>query len=205
MVAHKPNLQKNPSPWIGDRFLIPPEPKHSKASLVGFKKSIFATKTLFQFGLHMHGACRIEHPWSGCSKNSSGFCYQLSGNKTNSQHPAENFRFTHSFLDIVTDADTKLIDPDEEGVIYHVMYFRHALPISIETDVSKRNDYTIKYFPQTMEALRKRNLDLMADIRPTIRKVSTVDESWTDYKALHQTRNLPQFSSRSRTSRVNQN
>ena len=191
MIAHKPNFENNPSAWIGDRFCIPPESKRSKATSTAYKKSIFATKTLFQFGLHTHGACRIEHPWSGCPKNSSGFCYGLSGNDKNALDPTDtSFRATHTFLDIVRDADTKKIDPDEEAVIYHIAYYRQDLPISIETDVSKKNDYVTKYFTQTMEALKKRNLDLIVDILPRIRKSDSVDESWIDYKTLYESRTL---------------
>lgn len=40
-----------------------------------------------------------------------------------------------------------------------------------------------------MEALKKRNLDLMVNIIPIIRKVNTVDEGWIDYKALYKLRN----------------
>ena len=205
MIAHKPNFENNPSAWIGDRFCIPPESKRSKATSTAYKKSIFATKTLFQFGLHTHGACRIEHPWSGCPKNSSGFCYELSEIEANSRRFAENFRTTHSFHDVVRDADTKEIDSEEEAVIFHMMFYRQNIPVSIDTDVSQKNDYAIKHFPQTMEALKKRKLDLIVDIIPSIRKVPTVDESWIEYKALHKTRNLPHFSSRSRFSRGNQN
>ena len=208
VIAYRTNTEETRSPWIGDRFQISPEPKNSKIGLLGFKKSIFPTKTLFQFGLHMHGACHMEHPWSGCDKDSSGFCYKLSEIETNSRRYSENFRTTHSFLDIVRDADTREIDSENEAVIYHVMFYRQALPFSIDIDVSKRNDYASIYFPQTVDALKKRNLDLLVDIVPTIRKGGpSVDESWIEYKALHKTRNLPHFSSRSRSgfTRGNQN
>ena len=187
MIAYKPNSEENSSPWIGDRFQIPPEPKRSKATSTAYKKSIFATKSIFQVGLHMHGACHIEHPWNGCAKNSTSFCHDLS--KIEKEPLIDtNFRTTHSFLDVVRDADTKSIDPENEAVMYHVAYYRQDLPISIETDVSKKNDYASKYFPQTMEALRKRNLDLTVIILPRIRKVDSADEKWIDFKTLYESR-----------------
>lgn len=196
MIAFKPNPEVNPSLWIGDRFKIPPAPKNSKTGQLGFKKSIFATKTLFQFGLHTHGACKIEHPWSGCSNDTSGFCLEMSKIERHSHHySVENFRTTHSFVDIVRAADVKKIDAKEEAVIYHVMYYRDEVPISEETDVSKKNDYASIFFPQTIEALKKRNLDLLVNMPTTVKRVTTVDESWIDYKALHKTRNLPHLSS----------
>lgn len=195
MIAFIANPEENPSLWIGDKFRIPPAPTNSKTGLLGFTKSIFATKTIFQFGLHTHGACKIEHPWSGCSKDTSEFCLEMSQIERNSRHYSiENFRTTHSFVDVVRAADVKKIDAEEEAVIYHVMYYRDRLPISEETDVSKKNDYASIYFPQTMEALKKRNLDLLVNIPTIARRVTTVDESWIDYKALYKTRNLPHFS-----------
>ena len=152
-----------------------------------YKKSIFATKTIFQVGLHMHGACHIEHPWNGCAKNSKGFCYDLSQIEKETSSDT-TFRTTHSFLDLVRDEDAKSIDPENEAVMYHVMFYRQDLPISIDNDVSKKNDYASKYFPQTMEALRKRNLDLTVIILPRIKKINSVDEKWIDYNSLYESR-----------------
>lgn len=152
-----------------------------------YKKSIFATKTIFQVGLHMHGACHIQHPWNGCAKNSAGFCYDLSHIEKDTLSDT-TFRTTHSFLEVVRDEDTKSIDPENEAVIYHVMFYRQDLPISIDNDVSKKNDYASKYFPQTMEALRKRNLDLTVIIPSRIKKINSVDEKWIDYNSLYESR-----------------
>jgi hypothetical protein len=114
----------------------------------------------------------------------------------NSHHiSAVNFRTTHSFVDIVREADVKKIDVGEEAVLYHIMFFRDRLPISEDTDVSKKNDYASIFFPQTMEALKKRNLDLLVNIPTTVSRVKTVAESWIDYKALHKTRNIPHLTS----------
>jgi hypothetical protein len=190
VIALKPNPEEYPSLWIGDRFHIPPEPKNSKSASTAFKKSIFETKRLWQFGLHTHGACQMEFPWSGCSKNSTGFCYGSTEKEKDSLRPLNyNIRTTHSFLDLVRDEDVKKIDPEEQGVLYHLAYFRQGIAISTDIDLSKKNDYASKFFPETMEALKKRNLDLLVNIIPIIRKANTVDEGWIDYKALYKLRN----------------
>ena len=195
--------QDTQSPWIGNTFDRPPEPKSSKATTdFAFKKSIFPTKALYQFGLHAHGACDVQHPWSGCEKNTSGFCYEVS--KIEEELPnirIKNFRTKHSFIDMVMPSDTKRIGKNKEAVLYHMMFFRQHYASSNDTDITVKNDYTVKYFPRVMEALRRRNLDLLIDIPLEVVLKQSVVDAWIDYTIIYRTRKdrdfLPSWFNRS--------
>ena len=195
--------QDTQSPWIGNTFDRPPEPKSSKANTdFAFKKSIFPTKTLYQFGLHAHGACDIQHPWSGCKKNTSGFCYEVSNIEIESSNiRKKNFRTTHSFIDKVMPSDTKRIGKNKEAVLYHMMFYRQHYALSNDTDITVKNDYTVKYFPRVMEALKKRNLDLLIDIPLEALLKQNVVDAWIDYTIIYRTRKdrdfLPSWFNRS--------
>ena len=53
--------------WMGQRFNHGTEPFGHH---LGFKKSLRPTRTIFQGGLHMAGACHLPPPWNGCPAHS---------------------------------------------------------------------------------------------------------------------------------------
>ena len=193
--------------WVGERFTQLTEPKDSWLDKkFGFRKSIIPTKNIFQVGLHMSGACKLDYPWNGCEKNSTEFCYANNNNNNNNSKnnyinnsndnngnsnnnvTVDNLKTYHSFDQGVTSSDVKDINSTSEGVLYHIMYFRlHFLP-SPEIDLSLMNDYAMKHFPNTLEALRKRGLDVLIETPNTVTDVPSVADSWVDYELVYNSR-----------------
>ena len=169
--------------YVGERFTQLTEPKGTFLdNKVSFKKSIIPTKSIFQVGLHMSGACKVDHPWNGCEKNSTAFCY------TRNISMADNSNGYHFFDQSVTAANVKNIDSASEGVLYHVMYFRLYFSPSHEIDLSIMNDYAAKYFPNTLKALRKRRLDVLIETPKFVTEVPSVADSWVDYELVYNSR-----------------
>jgi hypothetical protein len=217
--------------WVGRRFAHGVEPPSSHVGQqFSFKKAIVPTKTMYQIGLHMSGACRLEWPWNGCANASEEFClghsiernsnsaefdiYRGRGKpKTHAENPPVPLS-THFFDEVVLDVDTRVIDPDSEGVIYHVQAFRDVTvsnkvmikatapraavgfrsvtsTTSSSTTSALRgmNDYSLKFFPNTMKALRERNLDLLVDLPEFLRaQTTTAASGWVDYKRVYESR-----------------
>ena len=170
--------------WIGNKFVKPTEPTTSKSHVkFAFKKSIIPTKNIFQVGLHVHGACHLQYPYSGCEENHTGFCYKPS-RKTNS---SGKFSRTHSFIDQLKTREVKAIDTQSQGVLYHIMIFRDVIPANI-TDSTANNDYTVKYFPDTLAALKKRGYEALFSVPKTVKKAVSVADSWADYDLVYNSR-----------------
>ena len=169
--------------WVGERFAHSTEPKrtpmHNKYS---FRKSIIPTKNIFQVGLHMSGACKLDYPWNGCDKNSTEFCTDQ--NKV----VVGSLNTHHSFDEKVTDSNVKEIDTASEGVLYHVMVHRPYASASNKTDLSMKNDYAAKFFLRTLEALRKRRLDTLIETPGLASRSQPVTDSWVDYELVYATR-----------------
>ena len=75
-----------------------------------------------------------------------------------------------------------------------MLFFRQHYVLSNDTDSEMKNEYAIKYFPQTMQALRKRNLDILIDTPLEVVLVPTVADSWLDYRVLYKTKDDKDYS-----------
>lgn len=203
MLANRPKPKVTETThWVGDRFIKPTEPITSKNhEHFSFKKSIIPTKNIFQVGLHVHGGCHLECPYTGCDKKHIGFCYKSFIKMNNSSNMSDNrsdngnvkekkFSMTHSFLDQVRDSDVKSIDSQSQGVLYHVMLFRDVIPSNI-TDPTATNDYTVKYFPATLSALKSKGFEALINTPKnikTVNKIPCVADSWVEYDLVYNSR-----------------
>ena len=170
--------------WVGERFAHSTEPKgSSQDEMYAHRKSIIPTKNIFQVGLHMSGACKLDYPWNGCDKNSTGFCYTKEKTEV-----GQHFSDHHSFNQIVRKHNVKEIDTASEGVLYRTMFRSTYVVASNGTDLSMKNDYAVKFFPQTLEALRKRRLDVLIETPGIAIKSVTVADSWVGYDLIHHSR-----------------
>ena len=170
--------------WMGERFAHSTEPKGSSLDqMYAHKKSIIPTKNIFQVGLHMSGACKLDYPWNGCDKNSTGFCY--TEEKVQVGH---DFSDHHSFNEIVREHNIKEIDVASEGALYRTMFHHSSIVASNITDLSMKNDYAAKFFPQTLKALRKRRLDVLIETPGIAIKSVTVADSWVAYDSVYHSR-----------------
>ena len=170
--------------WVGERFAHFTEPKgSSQDEMYAHRKSIIPTKNIFQVGLQISGACRLDYPWNGCDKNSTGFCYT-----EEKAEVGQHFSDHHSFNQIVREQNVKEIDTASEGVLYRTMFHSTYVVASNGTDLSMKNDYAVKFFPQTLEALRKRRLDVLIETPGIAIKSVTVADSWVGYDLIHHSR-----------------
>ena len=129
---------------------------------------------MFQIGLHMSGACKLDKAYNGGCDKSAEFCYKPSD--------YNGTRFgTMYFDEPMKNGNVKKINTESEGVLYHIMLYRHHFSISNETILSIQNDYTAKYFPQTLEALRRRNLDILVELPEVEFNYPNVAQSWVHY------------------------
>ena len=168
-------------PWMGEKFSHSPEPVTSRVHhQYSFKKSIIPTKTVFQMGLHVNGACKLEAPFNGGCSNSTEFCYKPSG------HVKKSGEF--HFDEVILADDIKSINAESEGVLYHIMLYRFHQGASNTTNLNLKNDYALKYFPQTLAALKKRKLDLLIIISDIEIKHRSVADSWIDYDIIWESR-----------------
>ena len=137
----------------------------------------------------------MDYPWSGCKESVTGLCYASSKIEEDSPNVRiRNFRTTHSLIDQVKTSDMKKIGRNKEAVLYHMLFFRQHYVLSNDTDSEMKNEYAIKYFPQTMQALRKRNLDILIDTPLEVVLVPTVADSWLDYRVLYKTKDDKDYS-----------
>lgn len=173
-------------PWIGERFAHGAEPLGHG---LGFKKSIRPTRTIFQGGLHMAGACRLDWPWNGCKENVS-FCW---GPNEASQYrltalpngTAINFNLNHRFDEVVLDQDAKLIDPVHEAVINHLQYHRFWFGASEEA-LAKDSEYTNRFFPSVIKAIDERGLEMpMVLPEKASKPFPEPDYSWKSVTDIH--------------------
>jgi hypothetical protein len=75
-----------------------------------------------------------------------------------------------------------------------MLFFRQHYVLSNDTDSEMKNEYAVKYFPQTMQALRKRNLDILIDTPLEVVLTPTVADSWLDYRVLYKTKDDKDYS-----------
>ena len=141
-------------PWIGQRFAHGHEDVDKRT---GFLKSIRPTRTTFNGGLHMGGACRLPQEWNGCTNNTD-FCTTDTTQVGWKQMGAVGRTFFgHRFDDLVQASDAKLIEPGTEGVLNHIQYHRLHIQASNES-VHTDSEYSTSLFPAVYEELEKRGL-----------------------------------------------
>ena len=171
-------------PWIGQLF------SHGHEAFghgMGFKKSIRPTRTIFQGGLHMAGACRLPPEWNGC-KNKTEFCSSggspFSRLTTDFNGSIVNFHLNHHFDELVMDEDTKLVDARVEGVLNHLQ-FRRSFMAASKVALAKKGEYAESYFGPTYEALERRGLVMLIELpeedSPPLR---LPDSTWFEHAAL---------------------
>lgn len=158
-------------PWIGQRFMHAVEPAGSDGQHMAFKKSIVPTDRIFQVGLHMHGACSLPYPWNGCSRSDTS-CYsngtkEKMGASYTSNRTLVDFSFTHSIDETVWETDTKKVDTQHQGVIYHFQVNRNYLAASEQALVGEANDYAKYFFPRVMAKLKQRGYVLLENFPET--------------------------------------
>ena len=95
---------------------------------------------------------------------------------------------TMYFDEPMKNGNVKKINTESEGVLYHIMLYRHHFSISNETILSIQNDYTAKYFPQTLEALRRRNLDILVELPEVEITYTNFAQSWVHYDYVYKSR-----------------
>ena len=112
----------------------------------------------------MHGACKLQFPYNGCSNNLTEFCYKP-------LHYEKLLNVDKLYFDeVVEEANKRKINIENEGVLYHIMHFRSQSTIlslsnnSDVTDIHRNNVYTSKYYHNVRIALKIRKLDLLIDI-----------------------------------------
>lgn len=127
---------------------------------MGFEKSIRPTRTTFQGGLHLAGACKLPPRWNGCPGNMD-FCYINNGSKVrylkDKNNVIINFHKDHYFDEVVRIQDAKLIDPKGEAILNHIIYRRfHLAPSS--SSLAVEGEYSRIHFKGVYEALERRGL-----------------------------------------------
>ena len=129
----------------------------------------------------MSGACKLDKAYNGGCDESAEFCYKPSD--------YNGTRFgTMYFDEPMKNGNVKKINTESEGVLYHIMLYRHHFSISNETILSIQNDYTAKYFPQTLEALRRRNLDILVELPEVEITYTNFAQSWVHYDYVYKSR-----------------
>ena len=151
--------------WLGDRFAHSVEPPGTQLDkLYGNIKAIVPVKSTYQTGLHMAGACNLDYPYNGCERNHEGLCFQPNNTKSRARLLFNKFFTDHYVDERVKKYDTKKINMNEQGCLYHMLLNCMHLPKSNLTNMSVENDYKAKFFPLVMTALRRRQLDLLIDV-----------------------------------------
>ena len=74
-----------------------------------------------------------------------------------------------------------------------MMFFRQHFALSNGTDIAVKNDYATKFYPSVMQALRKRNVDLLIDIPLDVILSPSVADSWIDYSIIYRMRKDADF------------
>ena len=162
--------------WIGERFAHSPEPRDTQLYYQWSNmKAIVPTKTTFQTGLHMAGACNLDYPYSGCDSDFDGLCFQPKGAKPRSAMIRKKFHVNHYVDEKVLPWDSKKINITNQGSLYHFMLNHIHLTPSNITDFTVENDYKQKFFPHVLASLRERQLDLLIDIPGYFNSESLVD------------------------------
>ncbi len=91
-------------------------------------------------------------------------------------------KIDHKFNENVTVEDAYVIDKDNGGVLYHFMAFRHYKSEHHESKLLvSTNAYAAQHFNNTLDALRRRNLDLLVTLPYFQVKKEYPDSTWEDY------------------------
>ena len=159
--------------WLGERFPHGPEDSNRLiAKKMGFRKSLFPTRIIFQAGLHNGGACKLPGRWSGCdsmthmsTENVREFCFLSPTMKVSRDTGDQRFRFFNNqyFDENVWDRDFKSADPSTEAVIYHYLPIHRAGNSTNNWRVSpdalgRANEYVERFFRKVMEELERRDV-----------------------------------------------
>ena len=75
-------------------------------------------------------------------------------------------------------------------MIYHVMLYRFYHAASNETRLNDTNAYTRHFFGPTLDALRRRRLDLLIELPADIEVKGTAKDTWTDYDLVYNSRDV---------------
>lgn len=195
--------------WIGERFDHSPEPsdKHGKpvsrvSRQFSFKKQIIPTRTMFQIGLHMSGACKLPPVWNGCKDSKDEFCFNKNPNILSERQILRNEKVTytgarfkdiktsHKFDDIVYNGDTRRLSLHNEGSLYHFMHFRfYHSTVNPEVFLDK-NKYASFYFNKTLELLRKRKIDLYITLPEISNPWPIETDNWIDFEVVYNNREI---------------
>jgi hypothetical protein len=146
--------------WIGQMYSHGLEPPYTRHWIdYGHVKGISLVQTTYQIGLHMGAGCDLPHPFSGCAKNHTGFCYKPL------DHVDKKLEFYtgHYFDEIVHKKDLIAINRTTGGVLFHVLINRMEKYTNNKTKLHVVNEYAANYFPQIKLALRARRLDLIVE------------------------------------------
>lgn len=155
---------------------------------MGFKKSIRPTRTTFQGGLHLAGACRLPYNWNGCA-NKTNFCYHnmkpFSRLQVDKNLKLVDFHLNHYFDELVMEADARLIDSKAEGVLNHFQYRRQFIGASAGARAAD-GEYTTAYFSDVYEALERRGLVMPMELQEMCPKeFPKPDSTWLDHVVLN--------------------
>ena len=160
MLATPEDILLPDSLWIGDLFSHGTELLGSKyANNYGNVKGISPVQTTHQIGLHMAAGCVLPHPFNGCAKNHTGFCYK----PPKFIEQIGSFYFQHYFDEIVHTKDLKVVDKLSEGLLFHILIYRMEKKLIDSTVLNVINDYAAHYFNNTMKHLRARRLHLIVE------------------------------------------
>lgn len=168
-------------PWIGQRFRHGHEPY---GHLMGFLKSIRPTRTVFQGGMHMAGACKMPQEWNGCNNNETEFCYSGEGLFSRVLYDEKgkhiDFHLNHHFDEMVMESDARKINRSNEAVINHVQYRRQLKPAC---DAAKAvvGEYATTYFSPVYEALEERGLVMPIELSLKAQSPVTQENATTDW------------------------
>ena len=171
-------------PWIGQRF----SQGHEKfGHHMGFLKSIRPTRTTFNGGLHMGGACRLPPEWNGCKDRtdfySTGFV-RLNDEQVDGTGAIRKLHFDQHFDEIVLPRDAKLVEPMTEGVLNHVQYRRLHIQASNES-VKVNGEYTASFFPAVYEEMERRGLVMPMELPEREQKpYPPHEDNWADFSDL---------------------
>ena len=154
--------------WVGDTYRHGTEPEGTAHDRnFANVKGISPIQTSHQIGLHMAGGCVLPHPFNGCAKNHTGFCYKP--RRLVQQH--DTFYLQHYFDEVVHTKDLKIVKKASEGVLLHILLNRVERKASNITRLNDVNDYAAHYFNRTLQALKARRLNLIVET-PFIRRLA---------------------------------
>jgi hypothetical protein len=94
----------------------------------------------------------------------------------------------HYFDEFVTSDDNWNLNQEYDAVLYHYMVYRFYHTIQNAAALNEKNDYTLKYFPNVLKELTKRDLDLIITLPGNIDPFPLADAQWTDYDMVYASR-----------------